>query len=224
MISIKYPALAAMSVITLAFCSCSKNNSTVDGDTDTGTGTDTGTSDIDTDYDGGPTTACEGDPPEGGMVCVPGGRYLMGCMPYDTQCEDAEKPMVEVTLSPFWIDRTEVSIETLIPFLNTLHEGYFRGAKSVLTEPEHDDVYMGYGAPVCLNEATDKFVYSAYECAGNPSCSRPIHTPTPKRNGKPPLADRQSLSIRARMNTIRVLTVCMTTAISPMETDPRPRT
>ena len=89
MVDVRFPVVIHVAVIALALCSCSNNNNTVDGDTDTGL-------DTDTTYDGGATTPCEGDPPAGGMVCVPGGRYLMGCMPYDTQCEDSEKPMAIV--------------------------------------------------------------------------------------------------------------------------------
>jgi len=166
--------LLLIGLFALALCSCSKNNSTVDGgDTDTGL-------DTDTTYDGGPTTACEGDPPEGGMVCVPGGRYLMGCMPYDTQCEDSEKPMVEVTLSPFWIDKAEVTIEKLLPFLNTLHEGYIRVDGYVGIDPDYETIYQNSAsgrAPVCLNTETDEFEYS-WTCAGENTCNRPIYAAT----------------------------------------------
>jgi formylglycine-generating enzyme required for sulfatase activity len=99
-------------------------------DTDTGSESE---SEIDTDWDGGPLTPCEGDPPEG-MVCVPGGTYLMGCMPYDIYCEEDELPLVEVTLSPFWVDVYETTYEELLPFLNTLKAGYVRGPGSVGTE------------------------------------------------------------------------------------------
>ena len=98
-----------------------------DADMDTDTDADTDTETIpDTDYDGGITTPCPGEAPEG-MVCVSGGKYLMGCMPYDTDCEDNEKPMVEVTLSPFWVDKEEVTFQDLISFLNDIsgQSGYW---------------------------------------------------------------------------------------------------
>ena len=169
MLNIRFQTVIFMTIILFACCSCSKNGA-VNGDTDTGL-------DTDTTYDGGPTTACEGAPPAGGMVCVPGGRYLMGCMPYDLQCEDSEKPMVEVTLSPFWIDVKETTIEELLPFLNSLHEGYVRGLNYTGTDPEHESVWLGYGAPVCLDTVNDEYIY-AYECGGSYTCGRQISSAT----------------------------------------------
>ncbi|HUT77321.1 MAG TPA: SUMF1/EgtB/PvdO family nonheme iron enzyme, partial [Polyangia bacterium] len=136
-----------------------------DGDSDSDADTD---ADADTDsdsdtlvFDGGPLTPCEGEAPEG-MVCVPGGTYLMGCMPYDTDCDPSELPMVEVTLSPFFIDENETTYEEVIPFLNTLWEGYYRGPTyvtkggvldggvdgQVIYRPHYDAV-----PPVGLNDA-----------------------------------------------------------------------
>jgi formylglycine-generating enzyme required for sulfatase activity len=90
------------------------------------------------------------------MVCVPGGTYLMGCMPYDTQCDPAELPMVEVTLSPFFIDVEEATYEEVIPFLNTLYDGYFRGQQAVYKEGEGAIYNAGWGSggpPVGMNDA-----------------------------------------------------------------------
>jgi formylglycine-generating enzyme required for sulfatase activity len=116
-------------------------NSADDADTDTG-------SEIDTDWDGGPLTPCEGGAPEG-MVCVPGGKYLMGCMPYDIYCEEDELPLVEVSLSPFWVDVYETTYEELLPFLNTLKEGYTRMSSGIWIgeEPPFDGIiWMNYAA------------------------------------------------------------------------------
>ncbi|MCK9460869.1 MAG: formylglycine-generating enzyme family protein [Proteobacteria bacterium] len=108
--------LSVSAAALLASCSgCGGNG----GHGDTDTGTDTGL-DTDTSWDGGPLTDCEGAAPGPGMVCVPGGRYLMGCMPYDLQCKSNEEPMVEVTLSPFWIDEKETTLAEIIPYLNWL--------------------------------------------------------------------------------------------------------
>jgi hypothetical protein len=41
-------------------------------------------------------------------------------MPYDLQCKQNETPMVEVALSPFWIDKKEATLEEIIPYLNWL--------------------------------------------------------------------------------------------------------
>ncbi|HUT78788.1 MAG TPA: SUMF1/EgtB/PvdO family nonheme iron enzyme, partial [Polyangia bacterium] len=118
---IKLDLLVAV-IAAIAGCSSCGSGSNGDG-MDGGTDSET---EIDTDWDGGPLTPCDGEAPEG-MVCVPGGTYLMGCMPYDTQCDPSELPMVEVTLSPFFIDEEETTYEEVIPFLNTLYDGYNRG-------------------------------------------------------------------------------------------------
>jgi len=155
----KTPAFMVVFATAAVLWGCSSCGSGGNGaDTDTGTGSDTG---IDTDWDGGPLTPCEGEAPEG-MVCVPGGTYLMGCMPYDTQCDPSELPMVQVTLSPFFIDEEETTYEEVIPFLNTLYDGYYRGPTyvtkggvldggidgQVIYRPSYDAV-----PPVGLNDA-----------------------------------------------------------------------
>jgi formylglycine-generating enzyme required for sulfatase activity len=129
-----------------------------DADTDTGSGTE---SEIDTAYDGGPLTPCEGEASEG-MVCVPGGTYLMGCMPYDIICEEDELPLVEVTLSPFWVDKYETTYAELLPFLNTLKEGYFRTPYVVWfgEEPPYEVIWENYAA-IGLNDEDD--YYYSYE-------------------------------------------------------------
>ena len=50
-----------------------------------------------------------------GEVCIPGGNYLMGCVPGDTECADNEKPLVMPTLSPFFVDVKETTFEEIIP-------------------------------------------------------------------------------------------------------------
>ncbi|MGH1346511.1 MAG: SUMF1/EgtB/PvdO family nonheme iron enzyme [Nannocystales bacterium] len=49
------------------------------------------------------------DPPAN-MVAVPGGPFMMGCSDSDPLCDDDESPYHEVTLSPFAIDRYEVTL------------------------------------------------------------------------------------------------------------------
>ncbi len=119
--------LAVTALLTCACTSCNSNGvgtNGPDGNPDGGTDADSD-GDTDTDsllYDGGPLTDCEGQP-EPGEVCVPGGTYLMGCMPYDDWCENNENPMVEVTLSPFWIDKRETKYSEVIAWLNSLGDG-----------------------------------------------------------------------------------------------------
>jgi len=170
---------------------CTRNNSDEDTDSDTGSETETGTgtdgdsdadadadadadsdgdgdsdtgSEIDTTWDGGPLTECPladgGVEPEG-MVCVPGGTYLMGCMPYDIYCEEDELPLVEVTLSPFWVDVYETTYEELLPFLNTLKEGYFRNENGVSLEEPWEPIWRNYAA-IGLSE--DDYYWSYEGC------------------------------------------------------------
>jgi formylglycine-generating enzyme required for sulfatase activity len=138
-----------------AVSGCHGGGSADDADTDTGSGTE---SEIDTAYDGGPLTPCEGEAPPG-MVCVPGGTYLMGCMPYDILCEEDELPLVEVTLSPFWVDKYETTYEELLPFLNTLKAGYVRYELVLFTE-DYKIIWFNYTA-IGLNDEDD--YYYSYE-------------------------------------------------------------
>ncbi len=109
----KLPGAALIVLVVAHVAGC---NTTPLADTDTDTDTDV---DTDTSWDGGPMTPCEDEPPPGSdMVCVPGGTYLMGCMPYDQDCADNEKPMVEVTLSPFWIEKYEATYADVLVWLN----------------------------------------------------------------------------------------------------------
>ncbi len=131
-------------------------DSDTDADTDTDTDTDTDSytdTDTDTDtgtgVDWGDTTPCEGAP-EAGEVCVPGGKYVMGCVPGDVECDAEEGPMVEVTLSPFFVDVHEVTHDELIPWLNTLFAGYERLGGGIRSEegPPYTVIWANRGAPV----------------------------------------------------------------------------
>lgn len=47
----------------------------------------------------------------GDMALIPAGTFMMGCnVAVDTQCSDDEKPYHEVTLSAYYIDKTEVTV------------------------------------------------------------------------------------------------------------------
>ena len=43
----------------------------------------------------------------------------MGCVPGDDECTDMEKPLVEVTLSPFFIDEYEATNDEILDTANT---------------------------------------------------------------------------------------------------------
>ncbi len=149
-----------LSVLSICGCSgCGGGSDAADsggGDADTDTDTDIDTDTDTLDYDGGPYTECEVSF-DYSEVCIPGGRYLMGCMSYDTQCDDEELPLVEVTLSPFLIDRVEATWDDVIPFLNTLREGYVRGPGGIGTI-EEDPKTIAASIILDLNE-DDDFVF-----------------------------------------------------------------
>ncbi|MCP4416687.1 MAG: SUMF1/EgtB/PvdO family nonheme iron enzyme [Chloroflexi bacterium] len=54
------------------------------------------------------------------MVFVPGGTFTMGSGSGDADATDDEKPAHDVTLDPFWIDRTEVTNTQFAAFLNEM--------------------------------------------------------------------------------------------------------
>ena len=117
---------------------------------DAGTGDTDMDTDTDTDIDWGETIPCVGEPGPG-EVCVPGGKYMMGCVPGDVECDAEEGPMVEVTLSPFFVDVHEVTHDELIPWLNTLFDGYTRMGGRVIKEGSDGDgygIWANRGAPV----------------------------------------------------------------------------
>ena len=49
-----------------------------------------------------------GDAPEG-MVPIPAGSFMMGCVPGDSECEDDEKPQHRVTVNSFYMEKYEVT-------------------------------------------------------------------------------------------------------------------
>jgi formylglycine-generating enzyme required for sulfatase activity len=108
-------ASALASLLALGCSSCSGDDGAGgDGGTDTGT-------EIDTSFDFGETTPCVNEA-QPGEVCIPGGKYLMGCVPGDDECEDNEKPLVAVALSPFFVDREEATVKKLVEFLNDIKD------------------------------------------------------------------------------------------------------
>jgi formylglycine-generating enzyme required for sulfatase activity len=135
---------AVLILLWVASCNGSSNTPVDAGTGDTDTDTDT-----DTDIDWGDTIPCVGEPGPG-EVCVPGGKYVMGCVPGDVECDAEEGPMVEVTLSPFFVDVHEVTHDELIPWLNTLFDGYERLVYGIRSEegPPYTVIWINGGAPV----------------------------------------------------------------------------
>ena len=168
--------------VAMLLCACASCEGSGAGHLDSGTDTGTdGDSDTDTDtllYDGGPLVDCAGvisPSPWGGQVCIPGGTYLMGCMPYDTWCEEDEYPMVEVTLSPFWIDRKEATYANVLTWLNSVGDEYMKDER-MLGDPEGNILYnsgdVSDGSPPICYDA-DAGVYQWEQgCEGG--CGGPL--------------------------------------------------
>ena len=90
----------------------------------------------------------------------------MGCVPGDVECTDEEKPLVEVTLSPFFVDVHEVTYDQLIPWLNTLYDGYVRAGGMIMTPlPDEKWIWANRGSPVISDPVGSDFKW--YE-SGDP--------------------------------------------------------
>ena len=77
-------------------------------------------------------TAAAAKPPAG-MVLIPGGRFVMG-----SQNGDADAPLHDVEVTPFWLDLTEVTNAQFEVFVKAT--GYVTDAERVPTEAELPDV------------------------------------------------------------------------------------
>ena len=53
------------------------------------------------------------------LVCVPANKFMMGSAASDTNAQDDERPQHEVTLSAYWIDKTEVTNRQFELFVKT---------------------------------------------------------------------------------------------------------
>jgi formylglycine-generating enzyme required for sulfatase activity len=58
--------------------------------------------------------------PKSGLefVSLPGGTFQYGCAPGDGECSDDEKPGRWVTVEPFWLGKTEVTVEAYARCVN----------------------------------------------------------------------------------------------------------
>ncbi|MCK9461761.1 MAG: formylglycine-generating enzyme family protein [Proteobacteria bacterium] len=96
-------------------------------------------------------------------------------MPYDLQCEEVEKPMVEVALSPFWIDEKEATLEEIVPYLNwLLSQDEYVWDGYIYRVSDHMPMWMGSqnsgSSPIGLNGETGEFEYFDVEgvCTARP--------------------------------------------------------
>jgi len=165
-----------LSLALLPACQGGGSSGGNDGGMDSGTGTDSDSeTEIDTSWDGGPTTPCTGSPGPG-EVCIRGGTYLMGCMPYDTWCEDNEYPMVEVALSPFWIDLREATYEHVMAWMNTLGDEHIKD-NQWLRDPEGNILFTSAwdtSPPICYDADAGEYDYDPDchdGCGGPPTAA-----------------------------------------------------
>jgi formylglycine-generating enzyme required for sulfatase activity len=79
------------------------------GETDASTGTDSADTATDTSTDNETETDTGGEP-ESNLVEVAGATFFMGCGGDDTDCNFSDNPGHDVSVSTFYIERTEVSV------------------------------------------------------------------------------------------------------------------
>ncbi len=80
------------------------------------------------------------------MVAIPGGRFTMGASDDDAGAAENEKPAVEVSVSPFWMGRTEVTWDEYEPFMITQVDRAKHGARTDY-DPAVDSVVDGVSQP-----------------------------------------------------------------------------
>ncbi len=87
------------------------------------------------------TTGAEFD-----MVAIPGGRFHFGASDSDAEADDNEKPSREVSISPFWMGRCEVSWDEYEPFMITQVDREKHGAR-IDFDPQVHTVVDGISQP-----------------------------------------------------------------------------
>ena len=143
------------------------------------------------------------DPTADGMVAVPGGSFLMGTADPPRLHTD-ESPAREVTLSPFWMDATEVTNDQFAAFVAAT--GYVTAAEKPITRDDlrgqvPDAVLATIPdeglAPssVCLNPNFDRRVarYIGKDPRANP-VSAQVWTIEPGANWRRPLGPGSDLA------------------------------
>ena len=81
-----------------------------------------------------------------GMCLVPAGPFLMGCnSAVDQDCEFDETPLHEVTLSAYWIDKYEVTVDEYKKCVDAA--ACFEPYNCVDDEPHLGDIMCSWGVP-----------------------------------------------------------------------------
>lgn len=71
------------------------------------------------------------------MERIPGGKFIMGSPPDEPFREAIEGPQVEITVSPFWMGRHEVTWDEYEPFMITKVDRHKNGARSDYDTTKH---------------------------------------------------------------------------------------
>lgn len=74
------------------------------------------------------------------MIAIPGGTFVLGAEEGNEDAEANEKPAVEVTVSPFWMGRCEVTWDEYEPFMITQVDRAKHGARIDYDAAVHTDV------------------------------------------------------------------------------------
>ncbi len=79
------------------------------------------------------------------MVPIIGGTYVMGAPDSDTDADEDESPQREVSISPFWMGKTEVTWAEYSPFQVTKIDRYKNGSPKLM--PENPTVFDAISQP-----------------------------------------------------------------------------
>jgi sulfatase modifying factor 1 len=123
-----------LSLIPLVLAACPGDDEAGDEVAETGTEGTEGTEGT----DGTTETGTEGDP---NLLEIPGGTFEMGCSVSDGSCDPENQPVHSITLSPYWIEATEVTV-------GAFKECVDAGGCSA---PANVDLPCSYGSPLAID-------------------------------------------------------------------------
>jgi formylglycine-generating enzyme required for sulfatase activity len=96
-----------LSLVPLSLAGCPGDDEAGDEVAETATGTETSATTEISETETETETGAELDP---NLLEIPGGTFDMGCTALDGNCDPENQPAHAVTLSPYWIEATEVTV------------------------------------------------------------------------------------------------------------------